>query len=250
MRRVLFRWKGITLHAYPAFLYIGLLLGLAAGRVAANVAGLDPTRTHVAMLLLTAPALFGARLWFAVLHWPAFRRDPTRLWRRSDGGAALYGGFVLALAVSLPLLATLELPLGSFWDAAIFTMLVGMVFTKIGCLLNGCCAGRPTDGALGLELADHRGLRVRRVPTQLFEAGLAMVLLGAAALGWRWLPSGGWLFLAIVAAYGCGRALLEGTRATIDRWRGLSINRLISLGLTAASLAVLLIRWSMAAGTW
>jgi phosphatidylglycerol:prolipoprotein diacylglycerol transferase len=242
MRRVLLRWNGFTLHAYPAMLYVGLLLGLLAGRAAAGPAGLDANRAYLGMLVLLAPALLGARLWFVALHWSVFRRDPARIWRRTDGGAALYGGFALALALSPALLFVLGLPIGAFWDAATFTMLVGMIFTKVGCLLNGCCAGRPTTGRLGFELPDHRGVRARRLPAQLLEAALALLLLGAAVIAWPHLPIGGSLFLLTVAGYATGRALLEGTRATIDRWRGFSINRVISAGLTAASLLMLLVQ--------
>src|SRR5262249_35439152 len=154
------------------------------GTYGGSLHGLDPARTFAAMLLLILPALVGARLLHVAAHWPAYRRDPGRIWRRSEGGAAMYGGLVLAFLLSLPLLAGLSLPVGAFWDAATVTMLIGMVFTRAGCLLNGCCAGRPAEGPLALWLPDARGVWRRRLPTQLLEGGLGAVLLAGSVLLW------------------------------------------------------------------
>src|SRR5215472_8513458 len=109
MRRVLFRWGGVAIHSYPAMLWLGIVLGLVAQEVAANARGIDTDRTLLATLLLLIPALAGSRLLYLALHWRSFRRRPGDLWRRSDGGAALYGGLVLVLPLSAPLLAGFEL---------------------------------------------------------------------------------------------------------------------------------------------
>ena len=116
-----------------------------------------------------------------VRSWRAYRREPWRIWRRSDGGAAMYGAVPCMVLASMPLLAVLQLPFGAFWDVATFCILIGMIFTRIGCLLNGCCSGRPSEGRWALLLADHRGIQRRRIPTQLLEAGWAALLLA-----WVW----------------------------------------------------------------
>jgi phosphatidylglycerol:prolipoprotein diacylglycerol transferase len=243
MRPVLFRWRGFAVHAYPACLYLGLVAGTLAGRWASQRAGLDPISTQLAILTLVPVALVGARLWFVALHWRVYRRAPHRVFRRSEGGAALYGGLFLALAGSPLLLRALALPLGAFWDVATFVILVGMVPTKIGCLLNGCCAGRPTAGVVGLQLPDHRGRWQRRWPTQLLEAAFAIALLLLAATVWGRLPAPGLLFLVVVLIYAIGRAALEATRATIDRVGHVSVNQALSAGLALAALGGLALVW-------
>ncbi len=173
MRRVLFKWHGIKPYAYPVILYLGLLSAVVAGTYGAALDGLNPVRVYAALLLLIPSALLGARLLFLMARWRLFRGQPHRIWRQLDGGASLYGGLVLSCLISLPLLKILRLPFGAFWDAASVTMLTGMIFTKVGCFLNGCCAGRPTTARLALYLPNHRGKWCQRVPTQLLEAGLA-----------------------------------------------------------------------------
>jgi phosphatidylglycerol---prolipoprotein diacylglyceryl transferase len=212
MRPVLLTWRGVHVHSYPVFLYLGLLCGVYAGYGAATSMGLDADLTATGILILLVPALAGARLWFVLSHWPAYRREPRRIWRRSEGGAALTGGLVLALAVSPVVLAALGLPFGAFWDAATFTMLVGMVFARVGCLLNGCCAGRPSDGPLALRLPGRDGRWARRHPVQLLELATAAILLAAALAVAIAGAFPGAVFVFALAGYGCVRSTLNPLR--------------------------------------
>jgi phosphatidylglycerol:prolipoprotein diacylglycerol transferase len=243
VRRILFEWRGIKLSSYLVMLYLGILLGISAGTYGAWLDGLNPGRVYLALLLLFPAALVGARLLFVIAHWQIYRREPQRIWRQSEGGASLYGGLVLSFLVSLPVLKILRLPLGPFWDAASVTLLIGMICTKVGCFLNGCCGGRPTTSRLALYLPDYRGIWRRRVPTQLLEAGLAaMILLGLVGL-WNRRPFVGALYLYTVAAYSLGRWWLESTREDIEALGPLSLHRTISAVLAAACLTSLVLMW-------
>ena len=143
-----------------------------------------------------------------------FRREPRRIWRRGEGGATLVGGLLLAVALSPAVLAALGLPFGAFWDAATFTLLVGMIFTRVGCLLNGCCAGRPSEGRLALRLPGQSGRWERRHPVQLLELTTAVALLGGClAIASAELPPGA-IFLFAVAGYGCARSIIDPLRET------------------------------------
>jgi phosphatidylglycerol:prolipoprotein diacylglycerol transferase len=241
LRRILYEWRGIKLYTYPTMLYLGTLIGVIAGTYGASLHGLNAVRVYAAMLLLFPSALVGARLLFLMSHWRLYRHHPHRIWRQSEGGASLYGGLGLSFLVSLPLLKILRLPLGAFWDAASVTMLIGMIFTKVGCLLNGCCAGRPTTAPMGLYLPNFRGIWYRRVPTQLLEAGLAaMILLGLMGL-WSRPSFAGALFCCTLATYAAGRWWLESTREEIETIGPLSLHRTISVAVLAASLTSLVL---------
>lgn len=242
MRPILFRFGGREVRAYPAFLFLGLTFGVIAGTYAGSAAGLDSTRLYIGLLLLIIPALFGSRFLYVLTHLEQYRRQPSLILSRDTGGAALYGGLILALVCSWPLLGLLDLPLGAFWDSATITLLVGMVFTKIGCLLNGCCAGRPTSGPLGINLPNASGVWCRRVPSQLLECGLAAVLLFAAA-HWTSRPFGGSLFLTSLAVYAAARLPLGATRENIDRMGRVNIYNAISVALLLASIAVFALIW-------
>jgi phosphatidylglycerol:prolipoprotein diacylglycerol transferase len=151
-------------------LYIGLVAGIVAGNAAAHAAGIDAFRAYVATCILIVPALIGARLLHVAIHLPLYRQNRGRIWNRNEGGASQYGGYALALPVSVPVLAVLRLPFGAFWDTAMFTILVAMIFGRVGCLLHGCCAGRPCESLLSIYLPNHKGEWEKRIPLQCLEA--------------------------------------------------------------------------------
>lgn len=224
-------------------LYAGLVLGVVAGNIAAHAAGLDALRVYVATLILIVPALAGARLLYVTAEWSVYRENFRRIWDRNDGGCIMYGGLLVALVVSIPLLRILRLSLPAFWDVAIFTILVGMFFTRIGCLLNGCCAGRPSKTWMGSYLPNRNGVWEKRIPTQSLEAAWAVVLLVCAVAVRRSLPFSGALFLLIALGYASGRMLMEFARERKEKASRFSIAYVISLVLVVSSILTLTIYW-------
>jgi prolipoprotein diacylglyceryl transferase len=244
MRRILFSWCGVNVHSYPAMLYVGILAGIFLGAYVAGLAGLSPDKFAVAQLILIIPALAGARLYFVLTRWEVYGREPRRIWRRSEGGMVMYGGLILAVPLSIPLLYLLGLPFGAFWDASTFTMLLGMAFTRVGCLLNGCCGGRPTAAWYGLDLPDHNGVQQRRIPTQLIEMTWACLLLAAAFLLRGRAPFPGAIFCSIVIAYGAARTFLENLREDATGGRDKAYMQATSLVLLVAGVAGLIFVWA------
>jgi len=237
-RRYLVSRPGLHIPSYTAMNYVGCVAGVFAGAAVGASAGLDASRVAWVTVVLLVPALAGSRLWFVLEHWSVFRAEPRRIWRRSEGGSALHGGLLLSLALSVPLLDAMHMPFWTYWDAASFTMLVGLVFTRVGCVMNGCCAGRATSGPLGICLPDHRGVWERRIPTQLLEAGWAVLVLAGAAVAQATGATPGTTFLGVLAAYAAGRLLIEPTRQTSGTG-GSRANMLLSAALLlGASIAL------------
>jgi prolipoprotein diacylglyceryltransferase len=117
-----------------------------------------------------------------------------------------------------------------------------MVFTKIGCTLGGCCAGRPTSGWFAMTLPNTDGVWCRRIPTQLLECGLAVVLL-CGLMSSTWRPFGGARFLVALAIYAAARLALGPTREKLDRLAGVNAHAAISAMLLVASVATFAIIW-------
>jgi prolipoprotein diacylglyceryltransferase len=86
------------------------------------------------------------------------------------------------------------------------------------------------------------------LPAQLFEAGLAVVvLLGSTQVASR-LRFDGALFLCALAGYAAGRWMLEPTRETVDRAGRWSLNRSISITLLALAATLFLFLWVSRSG--
>jgi phosphatidylglycerol:prolipoprotein diacylglycerol transferase len=163
--------------------------------------------------------------------------------RGRDVGAGLYGGLVFSFAVSWPVLKLTGLEFWRFWDGAAVILLVGMIVTRVGCLMNGCCSGRETLGPFGLWLPDHRGEWKRRYPTQLFEAGWSAAILSIGLSLHTPSTPPALLFLGSAAAYGIGRLGLELLRAdAASTALPTRINMAFSGMLAMVSLATLVLK--------
>jgi phosphatidylglycerol---prolipoprotein diacylglyceryl transferase len=243
MRRILISWHGWNLYSYPTMLYVGMICGIFVSAWIAGRSGLDQDRFVLSYMILCVPSLIGARLFFVASHWHLYRNDRARIWRRAEGGMAMYGGLLLALPLSIPLLRVMDLSFAKFWDAATFAILLGMICTRFGCLLNGCCSGRPSASWFALNLPDHRGIRRRRIPTQLLEAAWATVLLISAFLLRSREPFNGAIFCSTLIAYGIGRYFLQKLRDD-ETVSDTGIIQLTSVTLALAGLIGMGIAWT------
>ena len=223
-------------------LYIGLVLGVFAGNIAAHAAGMDAARVYVATVILMVPALAGARLLYVAAEWNFYRRHLRRIWDRSDGGYIMYGGLPAALLISIPLLRVLHVSIAGFWDIAIFTILVGMFFTRIGCLLHGCCGGRAWNGCFSLRLPDRNGIWEHRVPTQLLEAAWAAALVVIGVSLRSSMPFRGALFLVLSFGYSVGRLLMEFARDRQPK-SGFSVAHWVTVLILLLSSSALALYW-------
>jgi phosphatidylglycerol---prolipoprotein diacylglyceryl transferase len=218
-------------------------LGFAVGVVCGGyVSGLDYTRFTISALILLVFGLIGSRIWYLIGH-PEFFGDRSGTVRDQGAGAGLYGALVFTFAASWPVVLLTGLEFWRFWDGAVVVLLVEMVVTRFGCLMNGCCSGRETRGPFGLWLPDHSGEWKRRYPTQLLEAGWSAVILGVGVALYRPADPAGLLFLGSAAAYGIGRLGLELLRADADSTAlPTRINLSFSAMLAAVSIAVFVLK--------
>lgn len=232
--------RPVSFSPYSVMLTLGMAVGVASGSLFASRIGLPVDRAYVGYVLLLVPALLGARVLHVLKHWDRYGAAPRLILDRRDSGLALYGGLILSLLLSWPLLAALKLPAAQFWDGGAVEILVGMTLAKVGCHLNGCCAGRPTSSWWGVRLRSDRG-RIRRTPTQLLESALAVVLLAILVPAAPRLPFPGALFWCACLGYATWRFFLEGMRDSFDQRRRMNSNRWISVVLAISAVAALVI---------
>jgi prolipoprotein diacylglyceryltransferase len=233
MRPVLLEWRALRLWSYPTMLYVGMVAGVLLQYAIAPGMGLEPARVYWATLTLLPIALAGSRALFVLTHWSFYKREPRRIWRRGEAGLAMYGGVPFMLAASVAILPLFDLPFWRFWDSAVFCIFPGMAMARVGCLLNGCCAGRPSQGRFSLWLPDGRGQWAWRVPVQIVESAAALMLLALCAALRPRFPHPGALFLTATAGYAVVRIATEPLRARPETIGWLYLQTAISGALLA-----------------
>ena len=238
---MLFEWRGIRIYSYPAMLYLGLVSGVILQTLVSERAGLPTVRIYFATLTLIPIALAGSRVLHVVANWRRFRAAPHLIWKRGEGGLAMYGGVPFMIVASIPVLAGFRLPFWTFWDTAVFCIFPGMAFARVGCLLNGCCSGQPTNGRLAMWLPDDRGHWTWRVPMQMLELTVAVLLLAGSWLAIDRFEQPGRLFLSTVIGYAAARFALQAFRTERERAVRVDVHAAISLTLIVFALSVMYI---------
>lgn len=205
---------GAALPAYAIFALLGALAAAALVWLPLSRRGLTPGKRLALLLSMCVAFLLGARLWNRAVN-PYIYVGEFHWYSLKLKGLSLYGGVLgalLALALFCRCARKRVLPL---LDAFAFPGGIAFCIARIGCFLNGCCAGRATAAWTGVvfpsKAAAHtrlnemlpllRGNNPALHPTQLYElagalVGIALVYLAGKRLcrkdGDRFFLYGAW----------------------------------------------------------
>ena len=237
----MFEWRGLRIFSYPAMVYVGLTLGVISGIEVARYSGANVADVFIAIMAVAVAGLIGARLLFIAIHWPIYRREPSRIWRRGEGGGAVLGALALAIALSPAVLALLGLSFGVFWDIATVVMLIWSMFGRVGCLLHGCCSGqvlgrtaRDRSSGPPRHLAKKNSDPASRDRPRGFDFDRSSCLVAHTSVSGRRLSRG-------ARRLGLGRGVLQPLRDERDRIGGFDIHRAVAIGGSVLALIALVV---------
>lgn len=239
-----------TVYSYGVLLAAAYLLGLYMAVRRARRFGIDGDRVLDMGIYLIVSALLGAKLLLLVVDFDHFRRNPAEIWTLVRSGGVFYGGLVVATLVGIWYVRKHRLPIWQTADAIAPGIALGHVVGRLGCVLAGCCYGKPTSLPWGITFTDTFAaanvgtpLHVALHPTQLYDAGAeALILLLLLATERRGRPFAGrtfWLYMLLYAA----------TRFGVEFFRGdprgvlgsLATSQVIALVLAPLSILMLVV---------
>ena len=153
----------------------------------------------------------GGRILYIFVEWERFLNEPLRtIFGR--GGFVFYGGFILAFGVGIWQMRRKSLNIWKTTDLFALALAVSYAIGRIGCFLNGCCYGRPTDSWLGVSFPPESTpgfVGQPLIPTQLFSS-LNLFVIFAILLYLRpYKKFDGQLFWLYVLFYGVSRSIIE-----------------------------------------
>ncbi len=162
----------------------------------------------------------------------------------------LWGGLLAYFALAVPAAVLLSARRQAALDLVALTLPIPWMFAKLGCLLNGCCYGRPTSLPWAVTFppgARNAPVGVPVHPTQLYEIGIMLILLSVffALRSDRWQGTKLVWFLLI---YGLGRAATDFLRGDTEGhlYSGLlSLTQILS-GFAAAVALIVLVTTALA----
>jgi len=262
------RWYAL---AYIAGLLIAWRMMVALMRVPQRWPGgrapMEPGQVEELMTWVILGVILGGRLGYVLFYEPAkFAADPAAILRVWEGGMSFHGGF-LGVAAAGVLFARREgIPMLALGDLMGLVVPPGLLLGRLSNFVNAELWGRPTDLPWGVIFPGDAaqtcpgiaGLCARH-PSQLYEAALEGLILGAAVLylayrrGWLRFP--GRIMGLFIAGYGAARFVVEffrqpdpqfvtpgnplGLYLHLDGW-GLTAGQSLSLPMIAVGLWFLL----------
>ena len=188
--------------------------------------------------LVMFSGIIGARIAYIIANWSDYREHPASVFRVDQGGLIFYGGFIAACLVVLVMALRKGEPVLSLGDFGITALPLGHALGRIGCFLNGCCYGSPSD----LPWCTYAAGAMRH-PVQLYEAAFNFALFALLVWFYPRRKRNGWSLALYLTTYPVWRFLIEFLRGDERLSAGLlDTAQVISLGLFA--IGVLL--WIMA----
>jgi phosphatidylglycerol:prolipoprotein diacylglycerol transferase len=135
----------VTLKSYGLMMVIGFLVAVSLIRRLSRNITPDPQLITNAALYSLIGGVVGARLFYVIHYFEHFKEDPVSVFAIWHGGLELLGGVLLAITVIFFYLLYHKLPIRHYLDILAIALMLALVFGRIGCFLNGCCFGKPTE---------------------------------------------------------------------------------------------------------
>lgn len=215
------RWYAL---AYIAGLIIGwrlVLHAIATPRLWAGAAPMTAEQVERLLTWVIAGVILGGRVGYALFYQPGYYLShPLEILKVWQGGMSFHGGFLGVVTAAYLFFRAEKIPMVPAADLLALAAPPGLLLGRIANFINAELWGRATDKPWGVAFPgdaaqycpDVFGVCARH-PSQLYEAGLEGLLLGAALI-WlvyrrNWLHKPGQVMGLFFAGYGAARFIVE-----------------------------------------
>ena len=235
MHPILIQIGPFTIYSYGFFIAAAILLALAVTIRRARAKGLDAKLGPDLGFYLILSAIVGSRLLYVLLQPQQFLSDPLLIVQFWKGGLVFIGGAVAAVAFAVFYLRRRGQPFWDWADAFAPGIALGQGVGRIGCLMAGCCYGKPTQLPWAITFTDPLSLAPLHIPlhpTQIYHSLAGFFTFGLVLWGGRHLRGSGQAFGLLIAAYGALRFIIEFYRGddrgqllaqlTVTQWAALA----------------------------
>ncbi|MFC3058793.1 prolipoprotein diacylglyceryl transferase [Paenirhodobacter populi] len=197
---------------------------------------MQPKQVEDLLTWVVAGVVLGGRLGFVLFYEPGYYlTHPLEILKVWQGGMSFHGGFLGTVVAIVAFCLRHRLPILSVGDAAALVTPIGLLLGRIANFIKPELWGRPTDVPWGVifpvEAAQYcEGIAGQvdgicaRHPSQLYEAGLEGLLLGAILVALVWgagaLRRPGTVFGVFLIGYGLARGFVEFFRQPDAQFQG------------------------------
>ena len=141
----------LTVKSYGTMMVIAFLAAITLIRRLSRRFTPDPQYITNAALYSLIAGVAGARLFYVIHYFDQFQGRLLSVFAIWQGGLEFLGGILSAIAVIGFYCWYHKLPVRRYLDILAIGLMLALVFGRIGCFLNGCCFGKPTNLLWGVR---------------------------------------------------------------------------------------------------
>lgn len=194
---------------YAIFITLGVVLAYLYITSKEKKLGND-SEIFTDMVLYGIPiSIVGARLYYVLFSWDAYKSNLVSIFWVWEGGIAIYGGIIAALAVVIYITKKRKLSTFHYLDLLALGFLIGQILGRWGNFMNAEAYGTATN--LPWRMAVPSELHAVH-PTFLYESLWNLILFVILHFWSKKKPFDGSIFCAYLVWYGTGRFFIEGLR--------------------------------------
>ena len=231
----------LTIHLYGLIIAIGLSLAVVYGCKRCKEFGLKEDDLMDGVLWVTPFAILCARAYYCIFSWESYAENPISVFYIWEGGLAIYGGVLGALAGVLVFCRVKKVKFGTVLDLVLLGFFIGQSIGRWGNFFNREAFGAETESFLRMGLMRaSTGVVKYYHPTFLYESmwnALGFVLLHFLSKRRQY---DGQIALGYAAWYGLGRAFIEGLRTDSLYWGPFRVSQVLAAISCIAAVSVLL----------
>ena len=232
----------LSVHMYGLVIAFGLVLAVVYAMRRSSQFGLTEDHVLDGVLWVTPFAIVCARVYYCAFSWELYADDPISVLYIWQGGIAIYGGVLGAVAGVLVYCRIRKISLGATLDLVLLGFLIGQSIGRWGNFFNREAFGAETESFLRMGLySPLTGTTTYHHPTFLYES--AWNALGFVVLHFlsKKRQYDGQIALGYVVWYGLGRTFIEGLRtdSLYVPGTGIRVSQLLAALSCLAAAAVL-----------
>lgn len=249
MFRVIFNLGGLSITSWGVMVVIAFAVGIwLAGKRALKYDIPKQIIGDLSVILILA-GIVGGRLAFIIENMDYYSENPGQIFKIWEGGLIFYGGVGLAILCGIIFLKKRKVSVTKVMDVVAPTIALGLFFARIGCFLNGCCFGKPTNLPWGIAFPADSPVGwvftgpVHVHPTQLYSSIAGLAIFGILLKLEKKVRFSGYLFWMFLLLYSIWRFFIDILRYYEPKaylfW-GLTFNQLISILIFLLSIVIIL----------
>ncbi|MDY6882055.1 MAG: prolipoprotein diacylglyceryl transferase [Desulfatiglans sp.] len=169
----LFSIGPFTIHTYGMFVALGFFAGLGATIKIGKSMGIGHQQVLDMGFLIILAAIIGSRMLYILMNISYYVQRPIEILWIWEGGLVFSGGIIAVALVVAWYGKRHDLSFLKLGDLLVPGAALGQGIGRIGCLMAGCCYGKPTHVKWGIIFTHPNSLAPNNIclhPTQLYSS--------------------------------------------------------------------------------